>query len=363
MPELPGGTLTVLHTDVEASTLMTAHLGDRYPEVLATHSALLRATFAAHEGHEIDTQGDSFFVVFARATQAVAAAVAIQRALAAAAWPEGGAVRVRIGLHTGEPIRTTAGYTGLDVIRGARIKEAGHGGQVLLSKSTAALIEDALISGLSLRDLGAHRLEGLPRPERVFQLVIPDLPADFPPLQSLDAHGRARPSLAPGRVLTTVLFVYIMGSTEQLVALGDRRWLDLRAQYTALVRQELAHHGGEEMDMVGGDLFAVFDGAAVAIRCGCAIRNTAQGLGITVKVDIHAGEVEYDDRTIGGITVHTGARITGAARPGEVLVSNTVKELVTGSGITFTDRGTHPFKGLPGEWWLFTPDVHEAARS
>jgi class 3 adenylate cyclase len=357
MSELPGGTLTVLHTDVEASTLLTVHLGDRYPEVLATHCALLRAAFAAHEGYEVDTQGDSFFVVFPRATQAVAAAVASQRALAAEAWPEGGAVRVRIGMHTGEPIRTAQGYTGLDVIRGARIKEAGHGGQVLLSKSTAALIEDALIGGLSLRDLGAHRLKGLPRPERIFQLIIPDLPVDFPPLRSLDAHGRVRPGLVPGRVLTTVFFVYITGSTEQLVALGDRRWLDLRAQYTALVRQELAHHGGEEMDMVGGDLFAVFDGAAVAIRCGCAIRNVAQGLGITVKVGIHAGEVEYDDRTMGGVTVHTGARIAGAAQPGEVLVSHTVKDLVAGSGITLMDRGTHSFRGLPGEWRLFAPDA------
>ena len=145
MSELLGDTLTVLHTEIEGSTLLTVHLGDHYPEVLATHCALVRAAFAAHEGHEVDTQGDSFFVVFPRATQAVAAAVAIQRALTAEAWPEGGAVRVRIGLHTGEPIRTAAGYTGLDVIRGARIKEAGHGRQVLLSKSTAALIEDTLI--------------------------------------------------------------------------------------------------------------------------------------------------------------------------------------------------------------------------
>jgi class 3 adenylate cyclase len=212
--------------------------------VLATHCSLLRAAFATYEGHEVDTQGDSFFVVFPRATQAVAAAVAIQRALTAEAWPEGGAMRVRIGMHTGEPIRTAAGYTGLDVIRGARIKEAGHGGQVLLSKSTAALIEDALIDGLSLRDLGAHRLKGLPRPERIFQLIIPDLRADFPPLQSLDTHGPGRPGLAPGRVLTTVLFVDIVGSTERLVALGDRRWLGVQAQYVALVRQELARHGG-----------------------------------------------------------------------------------------------------------------------
>ena len=361
MSELPGGTLTVLHTEIEASTSLTVHLGDRYPEVLATHRTLLRAAFAAHEGHEVDTQGDSFFVVFTRATQAVAAAVAMQRALAAEAWPEGGAVRVRIGLHTGEPIRTAEGYTGLDVIRGARIRDAGHGGQVLLSKSTAALIEDALINGLRLRDLGAYRLKGLPSPERIFQLVIPDLPADFPPLQSLDTRGRARPGLAPGRVLTTVLFVDWVGATERLVALGDRRWLALQAQYTALVRQELARHGGEEINVVGDEILAIFDGAAAAIRCGCAIRDAVQGLGITVRVGIHAGEVEHDDRTMSGITVFTGVRIAGIAQPGEVLVSNTVKELVAGSGITFTDRGTHIFRGLPGEWRLFTPDLPEAS--
>lgn len=356
MSELPGGTLTVLHTEIEASTSLTMHLGDRYPEVLATHRALVRAAFAAHEGHEVDTQGDSFFVVFPRATQAVAAAVAMQRALAAEAWPEGGAVRVRIGLHTGEPIRTTEGYTGLDVIRGARIRDAGHGGQVLLSRSTAALIEDALIDGLSLQDLGAYRLKNLPRPERIFQLIIPDLPADFPPLQSLDTHRRA-----PGRVLTTALCVDIASATALLVALGDRRWLEVRAQYTALVRQELARHGGEEINMVGDGLLAVFDGAAAAIRCGCAIRDAVQGLGMAVKVGIHAGEVESDDSTMSGITVFTGFRITQIAQPGEVLVSNTVKELVAGSGLTFTERGTHILKGLPGEWRLFTPDVPAAS--
>jgi class 3 adenylate cyclase len=361
MRELPGGTLTVLHTDVEASTPLTMHLKDRYPEVLATHQRLLRAAFAANEGHEVDTQGDSFFMVFLRATQAVAAAVASQRALAAEPWPDGGIVRVRIGMHTGEPIRTAHGYTGLDVIRGARIKEAGHGGQVLLSKSTAALIEDALIGGLSLRDLGPHRLKSLPHPERIFQLIIPDLPADFPPLQSLDARGLPRPGVASRRVLTTVLFVDMVGATERLVALGDRRWLEVRAQYTALVRQELARHGGEEVNTVGAETLAVFDGAVAAIRCGCAIRDAVRGLGMAVRAGIHAGEVEYDDTTMSGITVFTGVRIAAVAQPNEVLVSSTVKDLVGGSGITFTDRGTHTLKQLPGEWRLFAPDVAKGA--
>ena len=112
--------------------------------------------------------------------------------------------------------------------------------------------------------------------------------------------------------------------------------------------------------MVGEEILAVFDGAASAIRCGCAIRDAVQGLGMAVMVGIHAGEVEYDDQTMSGITVFTGVRITGAAKPGEVLVSHIVKEMAAGSGISFADRGTHSLKGLPGEWRLFTPDAHEA---
>ena len=357
MSELPSGTLTVLHTDVENSTPLTMRLGERYPEVLATHRALLRAAFTAYGGYEVDTQGDSFFVVFSRATEAVAAVVAMQRALAAEAWPAGGVVRVRMGLHSGEPVRAAEGYTGVDVIRGARIRDIGHGGQVLLSKSTAALIEDVLSGGLRLRDLGAHRLKGLPRPERIFQLIMPGLPADFPPLRSLDAHGRARLGSEPGRVLMTVLFIDWAGATERLIALGDRPWLELRAQYVGLVRQELTRYGGEVVDIAGDQFFATFDGAAAAIRCGCAIRDAVQGLGLQVKVGIHAGEVEYDDIGIGGITVFAGARIEQAAQPGGVLVSSTAKELVTGSGITFTDRGTYALRGLPGEWRLFSPEA------
>jgi class 3 adenylate cyclase len=360
MSELLDGTLTMLHTDIENSTPLTVHLGDRYPEVLATHCALLRAAFDAHEGREVDTQGDSFFVVFPHATHAVAAAVQIQRTLATAPWPPGGVVRVRIGMHTGEPIRTMEGYTGLDIIRAARIKEAGHGGQVLLSTSTAAIVQDALLDEFRLRDLGAHRLKGLPRPERIFQLITPGLPADFPPLQTLDSRTGPLLGSKGERVLTTVLFSDIAGSTERVVALGDRRWRELRAQHKALIRRELARYGGHEVDMVADSCFATFDSPANAICCACAIRDVAKALGIEVRVGVHAGEVEPEGEEVTGITVHTGSRVTSMANPGEVLVSGTVKDLVAGSGITFTDRGTHSLKGLPGEWRLFAPDVPEA---
>src|SRR5262245_1471679 len=147
----------------------------------------------AGDGHEIDTAGDGFFVAFQRATQAVAAAVAAQYAMAIHPWPEGARVRARMGLHTGEPTLTSSGYVGLDVHRAARICAAGHGGQTLLSQATQALVEYDLPAGVRLRDLGAHRLKDLQRPERLYQIVIPDFPADFPPLKSLDSRSHNLP--------------------------------------------------------------------------------------------------------------------------------------------------------------------------
>ena len=193
MPALPSGTVTFLFSDIEHSTRLLQHLGDRYADVLAEYRRLLRETFQAGDGHEIDTAGDGFFAAFQRATHAVAAAVATQRALAVHPWPEGAPVRARMGLHTGEPTQTASGYVGLDVHRAARICAAGHGGQTLLSQITRALVEYDLPAGVSLRDLGEHRLKDLQRPERLCQIVIPDLPADFPPLKSLDSRSHNLP--------------------------------------------------------------------------------------------------------------------------------------------------------------------------
>ena len=190
---LPTGTVTLLFTDIEESTYLLQQLGDRYTSVLAECRHLLRATFQEWNGHEVDTQGDSFFVAFARATDAVLAVVEAQRAIAAHPWPEDVAVRVRMGLHTGEPALTAEGYVGLDVHRAARIMSAAHGGQVLLSQTTTNLVEQELPDDLSLRDLGEHRLKDLGRPRRLFQLVISDLPADFPPLRTLDTYPNNLP--------------------------------------------------------------------------------------------------------------------------------------------------------------------------
>jgi predicted ATPase/class 3 adenylate cyclase/DNA-binding CsgD family transcriptional regulator len=188
MLHLPLGTVTLLFTDIEGSTQLLQQLGDRYADVLAACRQLLRAAFQQWNGYEVDTQGDGFFVAFARATDAVSAAVAAQCALDSHVFPEGVTVRVRIGLHTGEPSRIAEGYVGLDVHHAARIVSVGQGGQVLLSQATRALVAHDLPDGVSLRDLGEHRLKDFRSPERLFQLVIANLPADFLPLRTLDAH-------------------------------------------------------------------------------------------------------------------------------------------------------------------------------
>ncbi len=164
------------------------------------------------------------------------------------------------------------------------------------------------------------------------------------------------------RVLATIMFVDVVGSTEQATRLGDREWHDLLDRHYAIVRRQLARFRGREIDTAGDGLFATFDGPARAIRCGSAIAEAVRVLGIAVRVGIHSGECEVMGEKVGGIAVHTGARIASQARPGEVLVSSTVRDLVAGSGIPFEDRGRHSMKGVPGEWSLFgvAADVGQA---
>jgi predicted ATPase/class 3 adenylate cyclase len=182
MAELPTGTVTFLFTDIEGSTRLLEELGDSYAEVLVTHRQALRKAFTDRGGVEVDTQGDAFFFAFARAKDAVAAAAGGQRALAS------GPIRVRMGIHTGEPLRTDEGYVGMDIHRGARIAAAGHGGQVVVSQTAGELVQDDLSEEFALQDLGEHRLKDLSRSQRIYQLVAEGLERDFPPLATLESR-------------------------------------------------------------------------------------------------------------------------------------------------------------------------------
>ncbi len=175
----------MLFSDIEGSTTLLSALGDQYGEALSAQRALLRNAFSSCGGQEMGTEGDSFFVVFESAGDAVQCCAAAQRALSAHDWPGGVAVRVRMGLHSGEPTRHEDGYIGLDVHLAARIAATAHGGQVVLSEATRLLVASRLPGDLSLRDLGVHRLKDIEDPERIYQLVAAGLQERFPPLKSL----------------------------------------------------------------------------------------------------------------------------------------------------------------------------------
>jgi class 3 adenylate cyclase len=162
-----------------------------------------------------------------------------------------------------------------------------------------------------------------------------------------------RPARDPDRVLATVLFTDIVGSSQRAAELGDRAWRELLGGHHAVVRRQLERFQGREVDTAGDGFLATFDGPARAVRCGYAIREEVGELGLEVRAGLHTGEVELADGKVTGIAVHTGARVAALAAPGEVLVSSTVKDLVAGSGIEFEDRGTHELRGVPGEWRLY----------
>ncbi len=207
MRQLPSGTVTLLFTDIEGSTRLLEEVGDGYADVLAEHRRVLRDAFTRHNGVEVDTQGDAFFVAFSRATDAMAAAAEGQAAL------DGGPVRVRIGIHTGEPTVTGEGYVGLDVHKGARIASSGHGGQVVISEATRQLLD----ADGDLRDLGEHRLKDLGAPERLYQLGTTEFPAlktlyrTNLPIQATPLVGRERELEEGGALLASNRLLTLLG--------------------------------------------------------------------------------------------------------------------------------------------------------
>jgi len=228
MRDLPSGTVTLLFTDIEGSTRLLHELGDGYADALADHRRILRSAFSEHGGVEVDTQGDAFFGAFARASDAVAAAAAIQREL------EPGPILVRIGLHTGEPERTDEGYVGVDLHRGARICAAGHGGQVLLSQPTRDLVD------ADARDLGEHRLKDLLEPQRLFQLGADE----FPPLKTLNWTNlpvQATPLVGRERELTEAIALLRGQRLLTLVGPPGAGKTRLALQLAAEVADEFEH--------------------------------------------------------------------------------------------------------------------------
>jgi class 3 adenylate cyclase len=324
MTELRRGTVTLLFTDVDRSTELVKRLQERYGGVLAEHRELLRCAFTAHGGVEVDTQGDAFFVAFTRSRDAVDTAIAAQRALAGHRWPDELSVSVRIGLHTGEPFVDEHGYTGVAVHRAARLCTIAHGGQVLLSRATAGIVDDEEIPGVALRDLGEHRLKDFDRPERIFQLVVEGLRTEFPPLRALEQQ-------IPLSGTVTVVMTEGRRMLRLMHELPSTHFGALLNEYQRLLPRVLEEMGGRQVEVSGDTTMASFASAKQAALAAAATQRAVAGhewpheLRPAISVGLHSGEAGVG--WIGPAALRCEA-LCDAAEGGQIFLSHATASLL-----------------------------------
>jgi class 3 adenylate cyclase len=328
---LPRGTVTFLFSDIEGSTDLVRRVGDEvFAEIRGQHRRLLRDAFAAKGGREIDTAGDGFFIAFDSARRAVAAAVNAQLALASSAWPEDAEVHVRIGLHTAEPHLGEDGYVGIGVHRAARICDAARGGQILVSNATAGIIEDTELADAHLLDLGEHRLKGLPRAQRLFQLTVPTLRSEFGPPRTAQADAQT-----PG--IGTFVHTDLANWRHVIRALGDEESAALVTDYQRVVATAVQANDGTVLERSGDHVYAVFRSASDALHAAGAVREALQDFtwppdcDVAVKAIAHSGRWSGNPKKPGAASVFSRLlRLGEAVEPGQVLVSETTASLIEG---------------------------------
>jgi class 3 adenylate cyclase len=323
--------VTFLFSDIEGSTDLNRRVGDDvFAAVRSDHRRLLRDAFAAHAGREIDTAGDGFFVAFDSARSAVAAAVSAQLTLATFTWPTDAQVRVRMGLHTAEPHLSEEGYVGVGVTRASRICDAARGGQILVSNATAGIIDDADLTGIELLDLGEHRLKGLPRMQRLYQLTVATLPSQFGPPRTPDASART-----PG--VGTFLHANLSGWRHVIRAIGDEASAAALADYYHVVTYAVETNKGDVFERVGDGVLAVFHDASDAARGAAAVREALRDFAwppecdVGVSIVVHSGRWSGDPlQPAAGMALYRLTRFSKLAEPGQVLISHTTAALLEG---------------------------------
>jgi class 3 adenylate cyclase len=290
---------------------------------------------------EVDHIADGFHLVFPTPVEAVRTAIAIADALQRhnALHPEL-QVTVGFGIDSGQGTRQGSHFVGSAPVVAARLARRANHGQVLVAEAAFGLLKAAKLG--AMRDLGVWQPSG-GQAVHIYEARAPDEPAD----------GARHVE----RFLRALLFEDIVGSTATSAKVGARRWAQLVEQHHAIVREELREHGGMEIDTAGDGFYAAFDLPSRAIDCALAIRDNLQSIGIEVRAGIHAGECEIVAGKIGGISVTIGSRVGAEAGPGEVLVSQTVKDLLVGAAYAFTDHGPATLKGVPGDWTLYRVDA------
>jgi class 3 adenylate cyclase len=332
MSELPSGTVTFLFTDIVSSTDLVRKLGPRYADFLGVHRQLLRAAFAEYGGREIDTQGDSFFVAFERVRDAVLAGVAVQRSVAEHRWQSEDVPAVRIGLHTTEPHVWEEGYVGVGVHRAHRVCAVAHGGQVVLSRSTAGLVADEELEGIGLLDLGDHRLKGLDHPERIFQLVIDGLENDFPPLDTIEGTGLVTETV-------TALFADLAGLTRIGHEIPPIAFRTLVSDYHRTLERIQTESGGRGISAFGDTSIAVYRSARQAVVAAADLQRIVaehewpSGVSVALNIGLDSGEAIATAHGYFGEAVNRSAFLSNHAKGGETLLSETTRNLLEGEDI------------------------------
>jgi class 3 adenylate cyclase len=338
---LPSGTVTFLFSDIEGSTELVRRLGDDgFAAIRAEHRRILRQAFAAQDGREIDTAGDGFFIAFDSAKSAALAAISAQVELATFVSAEGADVRVRIGLHTAEPHLADDGYVGLGVHRAARICDAAHGGQILVSNATAGILEDAELPDVELIDVGEHQLKGLTNKQRLFQLQMRGLPTHFAPPRTPEADAQT-----PG--IGTFMLMDLSGSGRVIEDLGDEATDALLTDYQAAVTEAVETTNGVVLERAGDNALAVFRDAGDALRAADSVRQAVRGLcwqqdvDLPVEITVHSGRWSGNpQKPSAGTALSRLSRLALSVEPGQVLVSQTTAALLEG------DRNAPQLRGV-----------------
>jgi class 3 adenylate cyclase len=333
--------VTFLFSDIEGSTELSRRHGAAYGDLRAEHRLLLRGALEAHHGHEVDAEGDAFFVVFERATDAVGAAVAAQRALVAA-----GAVRVRMGLHTTEPHLHADGYVGVGVSRAARICAAAHGGQIVLSHATAGIVEDDELLGVRLTDLGDHYLKDISRPQRLFQIGADGLPSEFPALGTR----------TPAGTIATLLAIDLAGWRHVMRELGDDGAAAAAAAYHRIVAETARANDGVEVERAADWAMCVFFSPKSALLAVAAIRLALRSSDWIPGIEkpemgaaVHTGRVTSMAGGQLGSPALRVALLCKSAEPGQVLVSHSTQALLEGEilgELELRDLGERELPGM-----------------
>lgn len=289
-----------------------------------------------------EVSGDTIYAAFRFPDDAIRASLAIVRAVEGhnRRKPET-PIRIGIGIHAGQTVREGKDYVGAAVALAVRLSHAAEPEQILITDTVYGLVRTGDVAPMN--DLGVWGPRGFGQTVHVYEVVAPRAGA-----------SAARPRTDAQRLLLTILFTDIVLSTDREVALGDRGWKALVERHHAVVRAELQRHQGREVDTAGDGFFATFDAPSRAIECSLAIREGVRSLGLDVRVGIHVGECEIVAGKVGGIAVVVGARTREAARPGEVLVTQTVKDVVSGGSFLFATPRVRSLKGIPGRWRLYS---------